>query len=171
MDYLHTDIHLKATSKGRESRGGEGKHRYADSSRTICRSVHAQVRVSVSVCLRRALVWLLFWKRQAGSSLSLPLYSRLLSWPPGSRQTAPPVFSLRFIRPGLTSVNTCQSILPIRGPELVGCVPLFIPIRWINALFPPGFDSGVLRLVLFHFHTKTHFLQPACEQVLLWMEV
>lgn len=65
MEYLHTDIHLNATSKRRKM--GEEKENTStliDSSRTACGSVH--VSVSVFVCLHWMLVWLLFSKKTGG---------------------------------------------------------------------------------------------------------
>ncbi len=86
------------------------------------------VCMQVGVCVFVFLYWMLVWlSRQADSSLLLALHSPLLSCPPGFRQTALPVFSLWFIKLGLTSVNTCQSILPIREHLTVGCVPFFNP--------------------------------------------
>ncbi len=125
MDYLHTDIHLKATSEGWKT--GEEKESTSllfDSSRTIGGSACVSVCVCICVLILDASLTLVL--KKTGSSLSLPLHSLLLSWPPGFRQTAPPVFSLWFIRPGLTSVNTCQSILSIWEPLVVECVPFFL---------------------------------------------
>lgn len=64
MDYRHTDIHLKATSKAWKT--GEEKENTSmlfDSSRTVCWSVRVSVRESVFVCLYWMLLWLSFSKK------------------------------------------------------------------------------------------------------------
>lgn len=82
-----------------------------------------------------------------------PLHPVLLSWPPEFRKTAPPVFSLWCSQSGLTSINTCQSILPLWERWVVGCVPPHISKSCV---------FNMLCLVLFYRHTPLKPFLPAC---------
>lgn len=96
MDGLHPDIHLKATSECWKSGVEKETH------------MHASCELEAGSFSLPVLLFLLL---TVASRVQADSSSCLFSW---------------FIRPELTSVNTCQANLPIWELEVVGCGPYLL---------------------------------------------
>lgn len=161
MDYLDTDIHLKATSEGQKMGEEKGKT-------PVCFLIAQGLLVGVCVCvcmcvlvLDASLALVLKKGRQVPPSPFPPLITA--SWVQADSSSC--LLSLIY----QARADKCKH-LPEYPPHLGALggwmCSIFYPIRRINALFSPGCLSNLLCTVFFSStftpRPKHHFLQAAC---------